>query len=101
MVWTLRPEPHAGAIVQPEPPLFLLLLRDLQPFTPPDAFDALVVHVPACVVQQPGHHAISVAPVPIGQLDDVVGQTLLIGPALRHLALRGPVLPERATGPAL
>jgi hypothetical protein len=37
----------------------------------------------------------------IGQLDDVVGQTLFIGPALGYLALRGPVLPERAAGAAL
>jgi hypothetical protein len=37
----------------------------------------------------------------IGQLDDIVGQTLFIGSALRHLALRGSVLAKRAAGAAL
>ena len=57
--------------------------------------------MPARVVQQAGHHSISVAPVLIGQLDDVIGETLLIDPALRHFTLRGPVLPKCAAGAAL
>jgi len=85
----------------PKPPLFLLFLRDFQPFTPPDAFDPLMVHLPARIVQQASDHAIAVTPILIGQLDDVVGQTLFICPALGCLALRGPVLPERTAGAAL
>lgn len=46
MVGALGPDANAGAIVQPEPPLFLLLLRDFQPFTAPNPFNALVVHIP-------------------------------------------------------
>jgi hypothetical protein len=57
--------------------------------------------LPACVVQQAGDHAISIAPVLIGQLDDIVGQTLFVGPALGRLALRGSVLPKCAAGAAL
>jgi hypothetical protein len=82
-------------------PFLLLLLRDLQPFTPPDTLDPLVVHMPARVVQQAGDHPIAIAPVLVGQLDDVVGQTLFIGPALRNLALRGSVLTKCAAGAAL
>ncbi len=78
----------------------LLFLWDFQPFASPDTLNPLVVHMPARVVQQAGHHPISVAPVLIGQLDDVIGQTLLIGPALWHFALRGPVLAERAASAA-
>ncbi|KGB27071.1 hypothetical protein HPDFL43_00038490 [Hoeflea phototrophica DFL-43] len=100
MVGPLRPQTHAGAIVQPEPSFLLLLLRDLQPFTSPDALDPLVVHLPACIVQHAGDHAVAIAPILIGQFDDVIGQPLFIGPALGHLALRGPVLPERAAGAA-
>ena len=102
MVWVVWPETHARPVIQPEPSfLLLLLLRDLQPLSSPDAFHALVVHVPACVAQQPGHHAISVAPILIGQLNDVVGQAFFIGPALRNLALRGPVLAQSTAGAAL
>ena len=101
MVWALRPKTYAGPVIQPEPSPFLLLLRDLQPFASPDALDPLVVHMPARVVQQAGHHTISVASVLIGQFDDIVGQTLLVSPALRSLALRGPVLTKRAAGATL
>ena len=43
MVRSFWPQADARAIVQPEPPLFLVLLWDLQPFTSPDAFHTLVV----------------------------------------------------------
>jgi hypothetical protein len=57
-----------------------------------------VVHIPARVAQQAGHCAIT--PVSVSQCDEVVGQAIFISPALRHFAVRGPVPPERATGPA-
>jgi hypothetical protein len=79
VVGPLGSEPDAGAVVQPEPSFLLLLLWNLQPFTSPDALDPFVVHVPARVVQQARHHAVAIAPVLVGQLDDVVGQTLFIG----------------------
>ena len=101
MVETFRPKPDTRPVVQPEPSLILLFTRDFQPFTPPDTLNPLVVHMPACVDQQTGHHPLSVAPVLFSQLDDVIGQTLFIGTVLRHLPLRGPMLPERAAGPAL
>ena len=101
MVAAFRPEPNAGPVIQPEPPFLLVLLWDLQPFASPDALHPFVVHTPARVVQQAGDHPISIAPVLVGQLDDIVGQTLLIGPAMRHLALRGSVLTQGAAGAAL
>ena len=80
---------------------FFLLLWDLQPFAPSDTLDPLVVHMPARVAQQARHHAGTIAPVLIGQFDDVVSQSFLIGPAQRNFALRGSVLPKCPTGPAL
>mgnify|MGYP006896061023 CR=1 FL=1 len=77
VLWTL---PEAGAIIKPKPPPFRLFVRNPQPLTSPDPFDALVVHVPARVVQQTCHHAISIAAVLVGQLDDIVGQDHLVGP---------------------
>jgi len=61
MARILRPEPHAGAVVQPQTPAFGLLLRDLQPLPPPDAIDALLVHVPPVAPQQSGDPAIAIA----------------------------------------
>ena len=63
MVRPLRPETHARPIVQPKPPLLSLLLWDLQPFTPPDALDPLVVHLPASVVQQDPSPCDTIAPI--------------------------------------
>ena len=60
---------------------------DFQPFTPPNPLDALVVHMPAGVVQQPGDHAIAIAPKLAGQLNDVIGQPLLVRQTTGDLAL--------------
>lgn len=70
------------------------------PFTPPDALNPLMVYLPARVVQQTGDHAIPIAPVLVGQFDDIIGQPFFICPALWHLALCGSVLSERAAGAA-
>jgi hypothetical protein len=64
MVRALRPQPDAGPIIQPKSAFLGLLLRDFQPFLPPYPFNALVICMPAAVVQQPSDHAIS----PIGRL---------------------------------
>ena len=40
----LRPQPDARAVVQPQPATLGLLLWHLQPLTPPDAFDTLMIH---------------------------------------------------------
>ena len=98
MVGALWPETHARPVIQPKPPLFLLLLRDFQPFTTPDALDPLMVHTSTRVVQQTGYHAISIAAVLISQFDDIISQALLIGPAFRHLVLCGSMLSKRVTG---
>ena len=45
-----------------------------------------------------GGQCTMLAAVLISQFDDIVSQTLLIGPALRHLALCGSMLSKRATG---
>ena len=100
MVGTFRSKPDTRSVVQPEPSFLLLFLWDFQPFTSPDALNPLVVHMPARVVQQTCHHPISVASVLIGQFDDIIGQTLLIDPALRNLTLRGSVLTQGAAGAA-
>ena len=87
MTWTFRPEPDTGSIIEPEPALLCLLRRDLEPLALPDPLHPLVVHMPARGVEQPGDHAIPVATVVAGELDDVFGQALFIRGAMRNLAL--------------
>jgi len=74
---------------------------DLQPLTLPDAFDPLVVHVPARLVEQRCDRSISIAAILTSQLDDILCQLLFIWPALGNLALGGTVLTQRAAGLAL
>ena len=47
MILPLRAQPHTAPIVEPQSPAFGLPSRHLQAFSPPDAFDSLVVHSPA------------------------------------------------------
>lgn len=100
MVGMLRFQPHARAVVQPEPAALLLLVWDLELFAPPNARHPLVVHLPAGTPQQHGDPAVAVAAILPDQFDDVGGQPRLVFPALRRLALRGAVLAEHPAGPA-
>ena len=101
VVGVLRPQPGAGAVVEPQPPTFGLLLWHLEPLPSPQPLDPLAVHHPAGSPEQGGDPAIAVAAVLGGERDDVGGQRrLIVGPA-RRLALRGAVLSENPAGPPL
>ncbi len=63
-----RSEPHTRAIVEPQPSSWLLPLRNLQPFTTPDALYPVLTHLPAGPLQQRRDPAIAVASVLTGQL---------------------------------
>jgi hypothetical protein len=98
----LRPKPDTRSVMQPQTTAFGLLLGNLQPLTPPDPLDPLVVDDPACLIpQHPRNLAIAIPAILSGQLDDVGGQPLLVFKAPRYLALRRAMLAERRTGPAL
>ena len=87
VVAVLRPQPDAGSVRQPEPPAFGLFAGNLEPLTPPDALDPLVVDQPAGPAQQRCDLAIAVAAVLPGQRDDIGGQPLFVVPAARDLPL--------------
>ena len=101
VVGPLRSQPDAGAVIEPEPGPFRLLLGDFQPFALPDPLHPLVVHMPARVTEHGRDPAVAVAAILAGQLDDVGGQPFLIVAAPWNLALGGAVLAERAADPAL
>jgi hypothetical protein len=92
---------YCPGFAPPLTPLFLVVLMNLQPFTPPDTLDPPVVDALTCVVQQAGYHPVAAAPVFVGQFDDVFCQTPFICTALRNLVLRASMLTDRAAGTAL
>jgi hypothetical protein len=87
MVRPFRPEPDAGAIVQPEPAPLLLFWWDLQPFALPDTLDPLVVHMPARLVQQRRYRPVAVPAILRRQFDDVRRKTILIRAASVRISL--------------
>ena len=102
MVGMLGPQAHAGAVGKPQAATLRLFGRHLDPLTPPDALDPLVVDHPAGLnTQQLGDLAIAVATVVPSQRDEVFGQAGLVLATLRRLALRRTVLSECLAGTAL
>jgi hypothetical protein len=101
VVRVLRPQPDAGSVVEPEPATFGLFGRDLQALAFPDPLDPLLVHQPACRLQEGGDLTIAIPAIEPGQRDDVGRQLLLVLSAPRVLALCRAMLAERRTGATL
>ncbi len=101
MATILGSEPHARAIVQPQPTTFWLLLRNFEPLATPDALDPLRVYRPAVITQQGGDTAVAVSAVLRGQPDDLGCQQLLIRPRVRRLPLGRTVLARHLAGTTL
>ena len=101
MVGILRPEPDAGAVVQPKAAAFWLPGWNLQPLASPDPLDPLVIDKPAGPTQQLSDLTISIPAVEPGQFDDVGRQPVLVIATPRDLALCRAMLAERRTGATL
>jgi hypothetical protein len=84
----IRPEPQARSIVEPQAAPCFLLLRILQPFATPDAFDSILAHLPACSIEQRGDAPEAIAPILAGQLEDGPGRSIFILTLCRLIALR-------------
>lgn len=100
-IGALRPQADARPVVQPEPFLLRLPLRDLQPLPPPNPFHPLHVHRPAGIPKQRRDAVVAVASILAGERDDVGGQRFFIGPPARHLSLCGAMLTQDTAGEAL
>jgi len=101
VVWSLRPQSHAGPIVQPKPTLLGLFLWDFKPLPSPNSFYALMIYVPAAIIQHARNHTIAVSSEIFGQRDNILGQPFFIRQTTWHLALRRTMLAEYAANPAL
>ena len=80
-----RPQPYTRAVIQPQPPALGLLLRDFQPFTSPNAVNALLIHMPAIPPKQGCDPAITISTEPFRQMDDGCCQVIFI--FTKHLRL--------------
>ena len=88
MIDVLRPETNARSVIEPEPTSHWLFHGNLEPLTKPQTFDLFVVHVPSRIYQHACDPTINVTPILTGPFDHVLNQTLLIGSALRKIAVR-------------
>jgi hypothetical protein len=52
MITVLRPQPNAGAVVEPQPPSRLLPFGYFKPLTAPDPLDAITANLPASFLKQ-------------------------------------------------
>src|ERR1700687_5634849 len=84
----LRAQTETRPVGEPQTAAFWLFRWNLQPLTPPDALDPLIIDQPARMAQQRRDLAIGVAAVLTSKLDDISGQTLFIISPRWRLALR-------------
>lgn len=97
----LRPQPHARAVVEPEPASPGLSAWNFQALAPPDPLDPLVVRLPALTAQQRRDPAIAIAAIARCQIDDRARQSVFVIPPLRPAPLRRANLAGGAASPAL
>jgi hypothetical protein len=93
MIRTLRSQPNARPIVQPQPPTGPLLLWYLQSLATPDALYPIFAYLPAIMLQQRRNSSVSVATVFTGQGNDRFGQRIFVDPPDRGIALCPSPLP--------
>src|SRR3954453_24257848 len=80
VVGPLRAAPNAGAVVEPQPTAWPMLLGHLEPLTAPAALNPVLAHTPACDLQQSGDPAIAIAPILSGKGHDGSGESILVSP---------------------
>jgi hypothetical protein len=95
MIFVCRPQPHARAIVEPQPSSRLLPLWYFQPFATPDAFDSILADLPAGSIEQRRDPAITVAAILAGKYNDGLSQSIFVFTLRRPVALRASGLPQQ------
>jgi hypothetical protein len=101
VIAVLWPQSDARSVIKPQPPAFRLLLGNLQPLTPPDPLDPLVIDQPARIPQQRCDLAVAVTAIETGEFDNVGSQPLFVFTAPRCLALCRAMLAERRASATL
>ena len=78
----LRPQPDAGAIIEPQTSSRPLFPGYFQPLTAPDALHAVHPNRPSRLLQQLGDPAIAVAAILSCQRQDGLRQRIFVGPGM-------------------
>jgi hypothetical protein len=81
VVTVLWPQPYAGSVVQPEMSFLRLFHWHFQPLTPPQAFNSLVIDLPAGISQQSRDPTVAISTILSCQFDHVRHQAFFIFPA--------------------
>jgi hypothetical protein len=100
MALAFGPQPDAGAAVQPKPAALWLLLRNFEPFPPPDAVHPFQVDPPAFTAKQRRNPPVAVTAVGCGKPDDRGCQCILIIGDRWPAALCCARLPKHSARPA-
>ena len=98
MVRSLRPQPKARSIVQPQPASRPLFLRHFQSVAPPDPLHAILAHMPTAIPQQSGDPPVALAPVLAGQRHDLARQRIFVRSVHSLVALCPSPLPQQPAG---
>src|SRR5208282_3515512 len=98
MVAALRPQPDAGAVIQPQTATWLLFPGYFQPLTTPDALDPVGTHIPARFVEHVGDPPIAIAPILRCQRQNGLCQPVLIGTGNDRVTLRATGLADDPAG---
>tara|TARA_Y100001934_G_C12223333_1_gene711796 strand:- start:38 stop:334 length:297 start_codon:yes stop_codon:yes gene_type:complete len=97
----LRPEPDAGAVVEPKPTPLRLSSGYFQPLLTPDTLYPLVVHAPAIGSEEGCDTTIPIPTILGSQRHDVRGQNRFIIGYLGGISLGTAHLTQHATRPTL
>jgi hypothetical protein len=100
MVFPLGPEPHTGAVIEPESFPFRLFRWHFETLLAPDPLDALVVDPPAFPSKKSRDSAIAVPTKLRSELNDSVGEPSSHFRGSCPVSLGGTVLPQQSTGTA-
>lgn len=87
VVLVLGPQADAASVVEPQPHAFGLAFGHLQPLSPPDPFDAFVVHVPSFASEHRVDPGRAVPTVHRRQFHDPSRQPILVVPLHRRVPL--------------
>src|SRR6266852_3195643 len=101
MIGSLRPQPDARTIVQPQSPSWPLFLRYFQPFASPDPLHSILAHLPPRIPQQHRDAPVAVPPVLHPQGQDRLRQLIFVRAPQRPIALCPPPLPHHPARPPL
>jgi len=93
-------QPDARPIIEPQTAFPGLFLRNLQPFTMPQAFNPLVIDMPTRITQQRCNTAVAISTILSGKFDHISDEALFIFSAPGHVALCSAMLTKYAAGPA-